>query len=323
MLKPGARVLVTGGAGFIGSHLAERLLRDGHPVRVFDNLSTGRTRNLDEIRAANPAAADRLEFHEGDLRDAGAVDRAVAGIDVVFHEAALGSVERSVEDPMTTNDVNSTGTLRLLLAARDAGVSRFVFAGSSSVYGEVEGLPKTEAMPTVPMSPYAVTKRDGELYCRLFGRLYGFDAVTIRYFNVFGPRQRPDSQYAAVIPIFIDRLLKGEAPVINGDGEQSRDFTYVDNVVEANLRAAKAPSDLVRGEIVNVACGGRQTLNELVTHLRRLTGKDIAPQYREARSGDVRHSEADITLARTRLGYEPTVTFAEGLARTVDYFRNA
>lgn len=320
MLTPTSRVLVTGGAGFIGSHVTERLLGEGNAVRVLDNFSTGRSENLEQVRQAVGSAAGRLEVQTGDLREPADVTRAVSGIDVVFHLAALGSVERSVEDPLTTNDVNTTGTLRLLLAARDAGVSRFVFAGSSSVYGEVEGLPKTEEMATIPMSPYGTTKRDGELYCRQFGALYGFNAVTVRYFNVFGPRQNPDSQYAAVIPIFIDRILRGLPPVINGDGEQSRDFTYVANVVDANLMAARAPADSVRGEILNMACGTRYSLNQLVALVAALTGLPVSPQYREARAGDVRHSEADISRARRILGYEPRVSFEDGLSRTVAYF---
>lgn len=323
MLTPTSRVLVTGGAGFIGSHLVERLLGEGNAVRVLDNFSTGRLENLEQVKEAVGAAASRLEVQEGDLRETADVARAVTGIDVVFHLAALGSVERSVEDPLTTNDVNTTGTLRLLVAARDAGISRFVFAGSSSVYGEVEGLPKTEEMATIPMSPYGTTKRDGELYCRQFGALFGFNAVTVRYFNVFGPRQNPDSQYAAVIPIFIDRILRGLPPVINGDGEQSRDFTYVANVVDANLLAARAPADAIRGEILNMACGTRYSLNQLVALVAGLTGRDVTPQYREARAGDVRHSEADITRARRILGYTPTVSFEDGLSRTVAYFQKS
>jgi nucleoside-diphosphate-sugar epimerase len=324
MLTPDAKVLVTGGAGFIGSHLVERLLAEGNAVRVLDNFSTGRAENLDQVRdAVGPAAAARLEVHTGDLREPADVARAVKGMNVVFHEAALGSVERSVEDPLTTNEVNTTGTLRLLVAARDAGVARLVFAGSSSVYGEVEGLPKTEEMATIPMSPYGTTKRDGELYCRQFAMLYGFNSVTVRYFNVFGPRQSPNSQYAAVIPIFIDRILKGEPPIINGDGEQSRDFTYVANVVDANLLAARAPAEAVRGEILNMACGTRYSLNELVRLLAGLTGKEVAPHYRAARAGDVRHSEADISRARRILGYQPRVSFEDGLRQTVEYFQKS
>lgn len=316
------QVLVTGGAGFIGSHLVQRLLQEGSSVRVLDNLSTGRRSNLDEVRAAvGETVAARLSLFEGDIQRDEDVARAVDGIEVVFHLAALGSVERSIHDPMTTHEVNATGTLRMLIKAREAGVRRFVFAGSSSVYGEIEELPKREATPTLPLSPYALSKQAGELSCRIFGRLYGMETVTLRYFNVFGERQNAKSQYAAVIPLFISRLLAGEPPRINGDGTNSRDFTYVANVVEANLLAARAPADRIRGEIFNIACGSRHSLNELVGILRRLTGSPVDPQYGDPRPGDVRHSEADITRARQLLGYEPTVSFEEGLGRTIGYFR--
>jgi nucleoside-diphosphate-sugar epimerase len=321
MTQGSSTALVTGGAGFIGSHLAERLLAEGYQVRVFDNLSTGRRENLEEIRLTAARVAGRLEVIEGDIRNEKELAPALAGVDVVFHQAALGSVERSIQDPLTTHDVNATGTLRLLVAARNAGVKRFIFAGSSSVYGENEALPKTEEMQTLPMSPYALSKRSGELHARLFHRLYGLEALTIRYFNVFGPRQNPHSQYAAVIPLFIDSLMKGEAPTVNGDGEQSRDFTYVDNVIEANLRAARAPAEKVAGRIFNIACGDRYSLNQLLDILRRLTGRDIPAVHAAARAGDVRHSQADISLARASFGYDPVVSFEEGLRRTVEYFR--
>jgi nucleoside-diphosphate-sugar epimerase len=243
------------------------------------------------------------------------------GIDLVFHEAALGSVERSIQDPLTSHEVNATGTLRMLLAARNAKVKRFVFAGSSSVYGENQLLPKTEEMITLPMSPYALSKRSGELHTRLFSRLYGLESLTLRYFNVFGPRQNPRSQYAAVIPLFIDSLHRGEAPIVYGDGEQSRDFTYVENVVEANIRAARAPADKVAGRIFNIACGNRYSLNYLLDILRNLTGRNVAASFADPRSGDVRHSQADISLAKDSFGYDPAVSFEEGLRRTVDYYR--
>jgi UDP-glucose 4-epimerase len=316
-------VLVTGGAGFIGSHLVERLLKEGCSVRVLDNFSTGRHENLAAAREAAGAPAQRLVVFEGDLRHEEDVRGALSGVSLVFHQAALGSVERSVQDPMLSHEVNATGTLRLLMAAKEAGVRRFLFAGSSSVYGENEALPKKEDMPTLPLSPYAISKLDGETYCRVFARLYGLDTVTLRYFNVFGPRQNPRSQYAAVIPLFIDRMLKNEPPLVDGDGEQSRDFTYVDNVIEANILAARAPGEKVRGRLFNVACGTRHTLNDLVAILRRAFGTGIAAQHRSPRPGDVRHSQADISLAQACLGYTPVVSFEEGLKRTVDYYRRA
>jgi nucleoside-diphosphate-sugar epimerase len=312
--------LVTGGAGFIGSHLVERLLRDGCHVRVLDNFSSGRRVNLAAALEGSGAPAGRLEVLEGDLRSDSDVAAAVRDREVVFHEAALGSVERSVQDPMLTHEVNATGTLRLLIRARDAGVRRMLFAGSSSVYGDIEALPKSEEMPVRPISPYGLSKLAGELYCRIATRLYGLETVTLRYFNVFGPRQDPGSLYAAVIPIFISKLRAGEAPLINGDGEQSRDFTYVANVVEANILAARAPAEKVGGRLFNIACGSRYTLKQLVEILGRLTGSRIAPRHGPPRPGDVRHSEADITAARAALGFEPGVSFEEGLARTVDSF---
>src|SRR5512140_166044 len=314
--------LVTGGAGFIGSHLSERLLREGFPVRILDDFSTGRRENIEAIRrGVGPNAAERLQVIEGDLRNDRDLARALDGVQVVFNEAALGSVARSFEDPLTTHEINSTGTLRLLLAARSAGVRRFLFAGSSSVYGENLELPKTEEMTTLPMSVYGQTKRAGEIYVRLFHTLYGMDTVTLRYFNVFGPRQNPDSDYAAVIPLFINGLLRGRTPVVHGDGEQTRDFTYVENVVDANIRAARAPADAVSGRIFNVACGERYSLNCLLDILRREIGTDMTARHGEPRPGDVRHSQADITLARKSFGYEPVVPFDEGLRRTIQSYR--
>ncbi|MBD3348030.1 MAG: SDR family NAD(P)-dependent oxidoreductase [Candidatus Eisenbacteria bacterium] len=305
-------MLVTGGAGFIGSHIAERLLEMGHEVRVLDNLSTGRRENLEQL-------GQDVELLEGDVRDLSTVERAVEGVEVVFHEAALASVPRSVDDPVSTNRVNVLGTLNVLVASRDAGVSRLVYASSSSIYGESPELPKREDMAPAPESPYAVSKLAGEHYCRVFSGLYGLECVVLRYFNVFGPRQDPDSQYAAVIPIFATALLEGETPVIYGDGGQSRDFTYVTNVVEANVLASEAPG--CSGAVLNAACGGTVTVNELFRELAGLVGVSAKPVYAEPRPGDVRHSFADISRARERLGFEPRVGFEEGLRLTVGWYR--
>jgi len=281
-------------------------------VRVLDNLSTGKPENMDGFR-------DRVEFVEGSITDMETARRCCDGMDVVFHEAALASVPRSVEDPLTSNFHNVDGTLTMLMAARDAGVKRFVYAASSSAYGDSEALPKREDMAYEPLSPYAVNKYVGELYLKVFDRLYGLSTVGLRYFNVFGPRQDPKSQYAAVIPIFITRMLRGEKPLINGDGSFSRDFTYIDNVVHANICAAEAREP--GGRTVNVACGDRFSLNELVKHINTHAGTDIAPEHGPVRAGDVPHSQADISLAREVLDYEPRVSFEEGLARTVAWYR--
>jgi UDP-glucose 4-epimerase len=307
-----ARILVTGGAGFIGSHLAQALVDDGNAVSVLDNFSTGHPANLAGFR-------ERITLHEVDLRDAAGVAAAVAGQDYVFHEAALASVPRSVKDPVTTNAVNVAGTLNVLVAARDAGVKRVVYAGSSSAYGNSEVSPKHEELVPHPLSPYAVSKLVGEHYCRAFSEVYGLETVSIRYFNVFGPRQDPDSPYAAVIPIFAAKLLAGEPPVIDGDGEQTRDFTYVANVVAGNIKAMAAPR--TNGEAVNVACGGAYSVLELFRQIRDRLGVDIEPIHGPRRAGDVDHSMADITRARALLGYEPVVDFAEGLGITVDWYR--
>jgi len=311
-----ARYLVTGGAGFIGSNLVERLLADGHPVRVLDDFSTGRRVNL-EFGAEQ---AGRLEVLEGDVRDPAACRQAVRGVEVVFHQAALPSVQRSVEDPVSTHEVNATGSLRVLAAAREAGARRFVYASSSSVYGDLPELPKLEAHPARPMSPYAVSKLAGEQYARVFFKLYGFETVALRYFNVFGPRQDPDSHYSAVIPRFIRKLLAGEAPEVYGDGEQSRDFTYVANVVEANLKAATAPA--AAGGVFNVALGGRVSLNQLLEMLGRILEVPARASYREPRTGDIKHSQAGIEQARQVLGYRGDVPLEEGLRRTVEHFRS-
>jgi UDP-glucose 4-epimerase len=307
-----ARILVTGGAGFIGSHLTEALVADGNQVSVFDNFSTGREENLADCRA-------RITLVPGDLRDEKAVGEAVAGQDFVFHEAALASVPRSVKDPLTTNAVNVTGTLHVLDAARRARVRRVIYAGSSSAYGNSEVSPKHEGLPTAPLSPYAVSKLVGEHYCRAFTEVYGLDTLSIRYFNVFGQRQDPDSPYAAVIPIFAAKLLAGEAPTIDGDGSQTRDFTYVANVVAGNLKALAV--EHTRGETVNVACGGNTSVLELFEGIRKLLGSEIRAEFGPRRAGDVLHSSADISRARALLGYAPSVDFDEGLRRTIHWYR--
>ena len=308
-----SRVLVTGGAGFIGSHLTAHLLERGYQVRVLDNFATGRRENLH-------AFSGDIEVVEGDIQSYERVNKAVAGCDVVLHQAALPSVPRSVQDPLTSNATNVIGTLNVLLAARDHGVRRVVYASSSSVYGRNPELPKREDAPTVPISPYATAKLAAEGYTRSMHGVYGLDTVALRYFNVFGPRQDPTSQYAAVIPNFISALLAGEPPVIFGDGEQSRDFTYVANVVQANLLAMDAPPS-VAGSVYNIACGERVTLNRLVAELRHLLGSDTEPVYAAPRAGDIRHSLADVSRARTELGYEPGVKLREGLERTIAHFR--
>ncbi len=303
--------LVTGGAGFIGSHLTEELLRRGHAVRVLDNLSTGKKGNLAHLRG--------VDFLEGDLADMDACVRAVQGVDYVLHQAAIPSVPRSVKDPVTSNRSNIDGSLNLLVAARDAGVRRVVYAGSSSAYGDTPTLPKHEAMPTGPLSPYALQKLVAEQYCQMFTRLYGLETVTIRYFNVFGPRQDPGSPYSGVISLFSTALLEGRRPVIYGDGEQTRDFTYVANVVDGVLRACEAEG--ASGEVINVATGGRISLNQLLQTMNGIVGTTIEPIYDEPRAGDVRDSQADIAKARHLLGYEPIVGLEEGLRRTMDWCR--
>jgi len=304
-------MLVTGGAGFIGSHIVERLIELGHAVRVLDNFSTGRRENLETLEG-------RYELLEDDLRDIGAVRKAVRDATVVFHQAALASVPRSVDDPVTSNDVNAGGTLNVLVASRDAGVRRVVYASSSSVYGDTPELPKREDMCPRPESPYAVSKLTAEHYCRVFSSLYGLECVPLRYFNVFGPRQDPNSQYAAVVPLFVTCLLGGSPPVIYGDGEQSRDFTYVANVVDANIAAATSSAGT--GEVINIACGSTFTVNELFRKLQDLIGASIEPRHVEPRPGDIRHSYADVGKAERVLGFAPKVSFEEGLERTVAWF---
>lgn len=305
--------LVTGGSGFIGSNIVRRLAGLEKPVRVLDNLSTGRACNLAGL---DP---DLVEFVEGDIRDPDTVRAALKGIRYVLHVAATPSVVRSVEDPIATNDVNIGGTVLLLKEARDAGVERFVFSSSSSVYGDTEELPKRETMPTMPLSPYAVQKLTGEHYCRVFHGLYGLPTFPLRYFNVFGPRQDPKSHYAAVIPLFIGWLRAGKPPTIFGDGGQTRDFTYVDNVVSANLACCGAPEGAA-GEIYNVACGDRISVNDLARNLMEILDSPCEPVYEDPRAGDVRDSQADASKARAALGWEPEVAFREGLERTVAYF---
>jgi nucleoside-diphosphate-sugar epimerase len=305
------QLLVTGGGGFIGSHLVERLVQDGHRVRVIDNFTTGNRRNLAPV-------LDDVELVEGDLQSYERAHTAVRDCEIVLHQAAMPSVPRSVQDPLTSNASNVIGTLNVLLAARDAGVRRVVFASSSSVYGAVAGLPKAEDLPALPISPYAVAKLAGEGYCRSFTEVYGLETVALRYFNVFGPGQDPQSQYAAVIPNFITATLRDQAPTIFGDGEQSRDFTFVENVVNANVIAMTAPD--VAGRVYNIACGDRISLNELVAAIGRILGRGIEPRYEPARPGEVRHSMADITRARADLGYEVGVSFEEGLSRTIEHY---
>jgi nucleoside-diphosphate-sugar epimerase len=308
-----AKYLVTGGAGFIGSHLAEELRRRGDHVRVVDNLSTGKRPNLDHIAG--------VEFIEGDLADLDVARRAVGGCEYVLHQAAIPSVPRSVKDPITSNRANIDATLNLLVAARDAGVTRVVFAGSSSAYGDTPTLPKREDMPTGPLSPYALQKLVGEQYMQMFTKLYGLETVTIRYFNVFGPRQDPSSPYSGVISLFISALVEGRQPTIYGDGSQTRDFTYVANVVDGVLRASQSPK--ANGQVINVATGGRVSLNQLFQTLRGLIGSDVEPVYAEPRAGDVRDSQADISRARELLGYEPRVPFEEGLRRTLEWYKTS
>ena len=306
-----ASYLVTGGAGFIGSHLAEELIRRGNRVRIVDNLITGKRHNLDDLPDA--------DFLEGDLADADVARRAVDGMDYVLHQAAIPSVPRSVKDPVTSNRANIDASLNVLVAARDAGVRRVVYAGSSSAYGNTPTLPKREDMPANPLSPYALQKLVAEQYGQMFTRLYGLETVTIRYFNVFGPRQDPGSPYSGVISLFSTALLEGRQPVIYGDGEQTRDFTYIANVVDGVLRACEAAD--ASGEVINVATGRRVSLNELLRTMNRIVGTNIEAVYREPREGDVRDSQADISKARRLLGYTPLVNLEDGLRRTLDWCR--
>lgn len=306
--------LITGGAGFIGSNIVEHLVNAGKSVRVFDNFLTGKRENLRSFEK-------RAEIVEGDLRNLDQVSRAVAGVRHVLHVAALPSVPRSVEQPLPAHDINLTGTLNVLIAARDAGVKRVVFSSSSSVYGDTPTLPKRENMLPAPLSPYAVQKMAGEHYCRIFWQLYGLETVALRYFNVFGPRQDPQSQYAAVIPRFITAILRDQSPVIYGDGWQSRDFAHVENIIDANLAACEAGKAAL-GEAFNIACGGRITLLVLVDMINQITGKNVKPKLDPPRPGDVLHSQADITKAGKLLGWKPRIDFRDGIEKAIGWYRS-
>jgi len=307
-----AKYLVTGGAGFIGSHITEELARRGESVRVLDNFLTGKKENLTPF-------LNKIELLEGDIRDYDLCQKAVEGIDYVLHQAALPSVPRSVSDPITSNEINITGTLNMLVASQKAGIQSFVFASSSSVYGDDQRLPKKEGSEGTPLSPYALGKSTGEKYCQIFSGLHGFNTVCLRYFNIFGPRQDPFSQYAAAIPNFVTKILNNEQPIIYGDGEQSRDFTFVSNVVKANLLACNTPN--VSGEVFNIACGARTTVNSLVNNIKTILKDDIKAKHIDPQPGDVRHSHADITKAAEMLKYKPLVTFSEGLKKTISWYK--
>jgi len=309
---------VTGGAGFIGSNLVRGLLREGQRVRIIDNFSTGRRLNIaDLLESGN----DRLELWEGSVTEPDFLRPALHGVETVFHQAAIPSVPRSVANPWECNYHNVTGTLAVLLAARETGVRRVVYAASSSAYGDTPTLPKVESMPARPLSPYALAKYTGEEYCRIFHSVYGLETISLRYFNIFGPRQNPASQYAAVVPKFINRMLSGQPPVIYGDGTQSRDFTYVENAVSANLLAARAPAEAC-GRVFNIACGRRLDLNALAEALNGILGTQLTPVYESGRMGDVKHSLADIREAGRWLDYQPRVDLEEGLRRTVAWYRD-
>jgi nucleoside-diphosphate-sugar epimerase len=305
--------VVTGGAGFIGSNIVEELLKQGHRVKVIDNLSTGYEKNLDSMK-------EKVEFVQGDITDLELLKKEFAGFDYVLHQAALCSVPRSVNDPIKSNVSNTDGTLNVLVAARDSGIKRVVYASSSSVYGEAAAEYKVETLPISPLSPYALTKYAAERYTQLFYKIYGLETVCLRYFNVFGPKQDPNSEYSAVIPLFINLMLKGESPVILGDGEQSRDFTYVANNVQANILAATMKTGA--GEVMNIACGASTTLNELVRLINVELGTDIKPIYKESRTGDIKHSKANIDKAKELIGYEPKINFEDGLKETIKWYKN-
>jgi len=320
-MMPSRKYLVTGGAGFIGSHLVEALLRRGERVVVLDDFSTGRRENLAAALEARRDGAPEPTVIEGDVRDLETARRAMRDVTHVLHQAALPSVPRSVDDPLSSHAVNATGTLHLLLAARDAGAARFVYASSSSAYGDSPALPKIETMPESPLSPYAVSKLAGEQYCKIFSRLYGLETVALRYFNIFGPRQDPKSEYAAVIPRFITAVLGGRTPTIYGDGRQSRDFTYIENAVQANLQACDAPP-AATGRAYNVACGRSIDLLGVIAQLNAITGAAIQPVHEPRRAGDVRDSLADIAAARDAFGYQPKIDFETGLRHTISALRS-
>ncbi len=306
-----AHYLVTGGCGFVGSHLVEALVQKGERVRVFDNCSTGKAENIAHLK-------DQIEFIDGDLRELDAIQQAVADVDYVFHQGARPSVARSVADPILSNNININGTLNILVAARDAGVKRVVYAASSSAYGNIPTLPRSETLSPQPASPYAITKYVGECYCRVFTQVFGLETVALRYFNIFGPRQNPTSQYSAVIPKFIHAYLHDNSPVIEGDGEQSRDFTYIANAVHANLLACHAEGAV--GEVFNIGCGQQTSINRLASLIGEMMETDTKPVYIDPRPGDVRHSCADIRKAQQLLGYEPKIELKTGLRRTIDWF---
>ncbi len=313
-MRSGTKVLVTGGAGFIGSHLVDRLLDEGCEVRVLDNFATGHRANL-------AGTIDDIDLVEGDMQSYERCHNAVRGCEVVFHVGALPSVPRSIQDPLTSTNANVIATLNILLASRDERVARVVYSSSSSVYGANEALPKHEDLQPLPIAPYPVSKLAGEGYCRSFTHVYDLETVALRYFNVFGARQDPHSQYSAVMPLFISAFLEDRRPVVYGDGEQSRDFTYIENAVEANVLAARAESGAVAGQRFNIACGERITLNRILEQLRELSGKDMEADYREPRPGDLRHSHADVSHARESLGYEPRVGALDGIGRAYEYYR--
>ncbi len=309
-----AKYLVTGGAGFIGCNLVRYILDKGHEVVVLDNFSTGKRQNVAEI-------LDRIELIEGDIRERVTVDRAVVGCEAIFHEAALGSVPRSVDDPVTSHDVNVNGTITVLEAARAAGIKRVVFAASSSAYGDQRQSPKHEGMVPGPISPYAASKVACEAYMQGYAAVYGLETLSLRYFNVFGPHQDPKGAYAAVIPAFISSLMSGQQPVVFGDGEQSRDFCYIDNVCEANWLAANAPAESCDGRALNIACNSATTLNQILNQLKELLGHQIEAIYQDERPGDVKHSLADISLAAKTIGYSPKIFFEEGLTRSINWYK--
>lgn len=309
------RYLITGGAGFIGSNLVKKLVENGESVRVLDNLSTGKLANIAQF-----VENKKIEFIKGDFTNLEVSKRATEKIDYVLHHGAVASVPRSVDEPVLTNNANILGTLNLLIAAREAGVKRFVYAASSAAYGDSPVMPKEETMPVAPKSPYAVQKLTGEYYCQNFYALHGLETVCLRYFNVFGPNQDPSSAYSAVIPVFIKQMLAGKSPVIYGDGTTSRDFTYVANNVQANLLACR-PENICAGEVINIACGYEISLNELVARINQILGTNITPKYEAERLGDVKHSLADITKAKKLLNYAPEINFDEGLTKTVEFYR--